>query len=83
MWVNTMDPVATAMHKKGARSATGHHTHYAVDEGKAGIILTVLITLAEVMDNRPMRDLLWHCRFRWPLGLEHEDAPVAPVITDT
>ena len=54
-----------------------------MDEGKAGIILTVLITLAEVMDNRPMLDLLGHCRFRWPLGLEHEDAPVAPVITDT
>ena len=74
MWVNTTDPDATAMHKKGGGSATGYHTHYAVDGGKASIILTVLVTSSEVMDNqRPegtRLDLLWHCRFRWQLGLE-------------
>jgi len=70
IWVNTTDPDATAMHKKGGGSATGYHTHYAVDGGKARIILTALVTPSEVMDNQPMRDLLWHCRFRWHLGLE-------------
>jgi transposase len=70
IWVNTTDPDATAMHKKGGGSATGYHTHYAVDGGKARIILTALVTPSEVMDNQPMLDLLWHCRFRWHLELE-------------
>jgi hypothetical protein len=70
IWVNTTDPDATAMHKKGGGSATGYHTHYAVDGGKARIILTALVTPSEVMDNQPMLDLLWHCRFHWQLGLD-------------
>ncbi len=70
LWVNTTDPDATMMHKKGGGSAMGYHTHYAVDGGKARIILTVLVTPSEVMDNQPMQDLLWHSRFRWKLPLE-------------
>ena len=58
------------MHKKGGGSAIGYHTHYAVDGGKARIILTALVTPSEVMDNQPMLDLLWHSRFRWQLSLE-------------
>src|SRR3712207_7944378 len=44
-------------------------SHYAVDGGKARIILTKLVTPSEVMDNQPMQDLLWHSRFRWQLPL--------------
>lgn len=69
-WVNTTDPDATLMHKKGGGSAMGYHTHYAVDGGKARIILSALVTPSEVMDNQPMLDLLWHSRFRWQLPLE-------------
>jgi hypothetical protein len=68
--VSTTDPDATLMHKKGGGSDLGYHTHYAVDGGKARIILTALVTPSDVMDNQPMRDLLWHCRFRWHLPLE-------------
>src|SRR5437588_5216631 len=45
----------------------GYHTHYVVDGGKARIILNVLVTPSEVMDNQPMLDLLWRTRFRWKL----------------
>ena len=58
------------MHKIGGGSDLGYHTHYAVDGGKARIILSVLVTPSDVMDNQPMLDLLWHCRFRWQLPLE-------------
>ena len=70
IWVNTTDEDATLMHKKGGGTEVGYHTHYAVDGGKARIILSVLVTPSEVMDNQPMRDLLWQCRFRWHLPLE-------------
>jgi transposase len=70
-WVNSTDPDATLMHKKGGGSDVGYHTHYAVDGGKERIILATLVTPSEVMDNQPMLDLLWHCRFRWHLPLEH------------
>ncbi len=43
---------------------------YAVDGGKARIILSVLVTPSDVMDNQPMLDLLWQGRFRWQLPLE-------------
>src|SRR3712207_6823952 len=55
------------MHKKGGGTAIGYHTHYVVDGGKARIILDVLVTPSEVMDNQPMLDLLWHVCFRWQL----------------
>jgi len=70
VWANTTDSDATLMHKKGGGTAIGYHTHYAVDGGKARIILSVLVTPSEVMDNQPMLDLLWHSRFRWQLPLE-------------
>jgi len=38
-----------------------------VDGGKARIILNVLVTPWEVLDNQPMRALLWRTRFRWKL----------------
>ncbi len=70
IWVTTTDPDATMMHKKGGGSAMGYHTHYAVDGGKARIILTALVTPSEGMDNQPMQDLLWHSLVRWHLPLE-------------
>ena len=42
-----------------------------VDGGKARIILTVLVTPAEVMENQPMLDLIWRTRFRWKLWPRH------------
>src|SRR3989440_718571 len=64
--VSTTDPDATIMlHKDG--SHLGYQTHYVVDGGKSRIILTVLVTPAEVMENQPMLDLIWRTRFRWKL----------------
>src|SRR5262249_25085283 len=64
--VSTTDPDATTMLTKGGL-VLGYHTHYVVDGGKARLILMVLVTPSEVMDNQPMLDLLWHTRFRWQL----------------
>jgi len=47
----------------------GYHDHYVVDGGKARIILAALVTPADVMENVPLRDLLWRVCFRrtvWP-----------------
>src|SRR2546421_723759 len=64
--VSTTDPDATIMLTKNGADL-GYHTHYVVDGGKARIILNVLVTPSEVMDNQPMLDLLWRTRFRWKL----------------
>ena len=45
----------------------GYHDHYAVDGGKARIILEVLVTPADVMENLPCLDMLWRACFRWQL----------------
>jgi hypothetical protein len=53
--------------KRGA--ALGDHDHDVVDGGKARIILAALVTPADVMENVPLRDLLWRVCFRrkvWP-----------------
>jgi transposase len=64
--VSTTDPDATLMETtKGADM--GYRTHYVVDGGKARVILGVLVTPSEVMDNQPMRDLIFRTRFRWKL----------------
>ncbi len=68
-WVSQTDPDATLMHKKGGGTRLGYHTHYGVDGGKARVILSVLVTPSEVMENQPMLDLLWRARFRWQLPL--------------
>jgi transposase len=63
---STTDPDATLMPlKRGVHM--GYHVHYAVDGGKARIILQALVTPSEVMENTPMLDLLWRSRFRWKL----------------
>lgn len=65
--VSTTDPDATLMQGKGGGSHLGYHTHYVVDGGKARIILEVLVTPSEVMENQPVLDLLWRARARWKL----------------
>jgi len=69
--VSTTDPDATAMRLKGGGTHLGYHTHYVVDGGKARIILQVLVTPSEVMDNQPTRDLIFRTRFRWKLRPRH------------
>jgi len=63
--ISTTDPDATAMRLKGGGIHLGYHAHYVVDGGKRRIILAVLVTPGEVMDNQPMLDVLWHVYFRW------------------
>jgi transposase len=64
--VSPTDPDAALMND-GRRSALGYHDHYVVDGGKDRIILSALVTPADVMENTPMLDLLWRVRFRWHL----------------
>jgi transposase len=65
------DPDAALMaHKKGGLHF-GYHDHYAVDGGKARIILEVLVTPADVMENLPFLDMLWRVCFRWQIRPDH------------
>jgi hypothetical protein len=61
--VSRVDPDASPMRTKHG-TALGFHDHYVVDGGRARIILAALVTPADVMENVPLRDLLWHVRFR-------------------
>ncbi len=61
------DPDASPLRPSDRGAHLGYHDHYVVDGGKARIILTVLVTPAEVQDNQPAVDLLWRTRFRWKL----------------
>jgi hypothetical protein len=36
-----------------------------VDGGRARVLPAALVTPAEVRDDQPAADLLWHARFRW------------------
>jgi len=56
--VSTTDPDATPMPHGEGRTRLGYHDHYVVDGGKARIILTALVTPAEVQENQPALDLL-------------------------
>jgi transposase len=66
---SSTDPDASPLRPNGSGVRLGYHDHYVVDGGKARIILTVLVTPAEVQDNQPAVDLLWRTRFRWKLHL--------------
>jgi transposase len=61
--VSMTDPDATPM-RTGNGTSLGYHDHYVVDGGKARIILAALVTSADVMENVPLRDLLWRVCFR-------------------
>jgi transposase len=59
------DPDAALMRLKHGGCHFGYHDHYVVDGGKYRIILGLLVTPADVMENQPMIDLLWRTCFRW------------------
>jgi transposase len=61
--VSTTDPDATPM-RTGMATVLGYHDHYVVDGGKRRIILAAFVTPADVMENVPLRDLLWRVCFR-------------------
>ena len=61
------DPDASPMRLTDGRARLGYQDHYVVDGGRARVILAVLATPAEVMENTPLLDLLWWARFRWKL----------------
>jgi transposase len=65
--ISTTDPDATPLRLKGGGTHLGYQTHYVVDGGTRRIILGVLVTPGEVMENQPMLDLAWHVRFRFQL----------------
>jgi len=65
--ISTTDPDATPMPLGDGRTHLGYHDHYVVDGGRTRIILTALVTPAEVQENQPALDLLWRARFRWKL----------------
>lgn len=64
---STTDQDATPMRLKGGGTHLGYQTHYVVDGGKSRIIIAVLVTPGEVMENQPMLDVLWHVCFRYHL----------------
>jgi transposase len=68
--VSPTDPDAAPMWDWGV-TRLGYHDHYVVDGGKRRIILAALVTPADVMENVPMRDLLWRVCFRWKLWPHH------------
>ena len=68
---STTDPDAALMRRKHGGLHFGYHDHYAVDGGKARIILEVLVTPADVMENLPFLDLLWRACFRWQIRPDH------------
>jgi hypothetical protein len=66
--MSTTDPDASPMHQENkSASRLGYHTHYVVDGGKARVILSVLVTGAEITENLPMLEMLFRSTFRWRL----------------
>ena len=61
--ISTTDPDAAPM-STGSGTMLGYHDHYVVDGGTARIILAAFVTPADVMENVPLRDLLWRVCFR-------------------
>jgi transposase len=61
--VSPTDPDAAPMQTRNG-TALGYLDHYVVDGGTHRVVLAALVTPADVMENVPMRDLLWRVRFR-------------------
>ena len=66
--ISPIDPDAAPMQSStGGSSLLGYRDHYAVDGGKARIILSTLVTPASITDNTPLLDLVdWVCS-RWKI----------------
>ena len=73
--VSTTAPDAAPVNTS-AGGKLGDHDHYAVDGGKARIIVGMLVTPADVQDNRVLLDLLDRVCFRFQL-------PVQRVVGDS
>ena len=69
--VSRTDPDARLAGHVKATAKMGYKAHYVVDGGKARVILTALVTRADLQDNQPMLDLLWRTQFRWKLRPHH------------
>jgi transposase len=67
LWVSLTDPDAVLMRQHNHGVHLRYRDHYLVDGGKARIILGVLVTAADVMENMPFLDMLWRACFRWQL----------------
>ena len=67
--VSTTDPEATPLNTSDS-GRLGDHDHYAVEGGKARIIVGVLVTPAEVQDNQALLDVLDRARFRFHLQVK-------------
>jgi transposase len=67
LWVSLTDPDAVLMKHHGHGTRLRYRDHYLVDGGKARIILGVLVTAADVMENMPFLDMVWRACFRWKL----------------
>jgi IS5 family transposase len=62
--LSSTDPDASLMQHKRGPTRMGYHAHYVVDGGKARVILSALVTPADVTENQPMLDLLFRTIFR-------------------
>jgi hypothetical protein len=67
LWVSLTDRDAVLMRQHNHGVQLRYRDHYLVDGGKARIILGVLVTAADVMENMPFLDMLWRACFRWQL----------------
>ena len=68
-------PIATRCRRVSQVSRMRYRDHYLVDGGKARIILGVLVTAADVIENMPFLDLVWRACFRWQLRPRRGSAP--------
>ena len=69
--VNRTDPDACPIGQLRGSARMGYKAHYVVEGGEARVILTALVTKADVKDSQPMLDLLWRTAFRWGLKPHH------------
>ena len=65
--MSTTDPDATTMRTPDGSLHLGYQDAHVTDGGRARIIMNVLVTPGEVMENQVMLDLLWQTCFRWKL----------------
>jgi hypothetical protein len=66
LFLSKTDLDASPMKRKRAdHSHLGYQAHCVVDDGKARIILGVLVSPFEVTENKPMLDMLWRDAFSW------------------
>jgi hypothetical protein len=65
--ISTTDPDAASMRTAHGVLCLGYQDSYVTDGGRPRIIMNVLVTPGEVMENQVMLDLFWHTCFRFQL----------------